>query len=47
MGDKSPKSKQKNKQQKQSKTDADSVAKQKVIDSKKASTLPPSTKKKK
>jgi hypothetical protein len=46
MGDRSPKSKQKDKQQKQSKTDAANVAKQKIIDSKKT-VSPPSSKKKK
>jgi len=46
MGDKSPKSRQKNKKQKQTKTDAANVVKQKAIDSKKVS-IPPSPSKKK
>jgi hypothetical protein len=40
MGDKSPKSKQKNQNQKQGKTDAANKEKQRVIDSKKATTMP-------
>lgn len=46
MGDKSPKSKNKDKNQKQDKTDSANKAKQKQIDSKKGATLPPAGKKK-
>lgn len=47
MGDKSPKSKQKDKGQKQGKAAASNKEKQRVIDSKKAAAAPPPAKKKK
>jgi len=47
MGDKSPKSKQKDQSQKQGKTDAAAKAKKRLVDSKKTQVPPPPSKSKK